>query len=142
MRDMSELRSMIKKHEGMRLKPYKCTSGKLSIGFGRNIEDNGISLSEAEHLLNNDILACEKFLAIYDWFNRLNDPRKDVLVSMVYNLGATEFLKFKRFIVAIYSNEYELAAKEMIASKWASQVKGRAHELAEIMKTGEYSKEA
>ncbi|HOE90389.1 MAG TPA: lysozyme, partial [Candidatus Cloacimonadota bacterium] len=29
---------MLKKHEGLVLKPYKCSAGKLTIGYGRNLE--------------------------------------------------------------------------------------------------------
>ena len=38
-------------HEGLRLKPYRCTSNKLTIGVGRNLEDKGISKEEAMRLL-------------------------------------------------------------------------------------------
>ena len=44
---------LIKKHEGLSLKPYKCTAGKLTIGYGRNIEDKGISQEEAERFLDD-----------------------------------------------------------------------------------------
>ena len=49
---MSKCVDLIKKHEGLRLFPYKCSVGKLTIGYGRNIEDTGISKEEAETLLN------------------------------------------------------------------------------------------
>ena len=40
---MKRLIAMLQRHEGLRLKPYKCTAGKVSIGYGRNLEDVGIS---------------------------------------------------------------------------------------------------
>ena len=41
--------------EGLRLKPYRCSAGKLTIGVGRNLDDRGITSSEAMMLLFNDI---------------------------------------------------------------------------------------
>ena len=52
---MTELIEQLKRHEGIKLTPYKCTSDKLTIGVGRNLEDVGISEQEAEMLLQNDI---------------------------------------------------------------------------------------
>ena len=46
----------LKRHEGLKLKPYKCTADKLTIGVGRNLEDVGISEEEAEMLLQNCLL--------------------------------------------------------------------------------------
>ena len=42
-------------HEGLRLKPYKCTSGALTIGYGRNLDARGITEAEAEMMLSHDI---------------------------------------------------------------------------------------
>jgi lysozyme len=47
---------LLKKHEGLRLKPYRCSADKLTIGYGRNLDDVGISEEEAEMLLLNDLL--------------------------------------------------------------------------------------
>ena len=41
-----KLLDMITLHEGLELKPYKCTSDKLTIGIGRNIEDIGLTEDE------------------------------------------------------------------------------------------------
>jgi lysozyme len=45
-------------HEGLRLKPYLCPAGKLTIGIGRNLEGKGITKQEAVMLLENDIQEC------------------------------------------------------------------------------------
>ena len=41
-------------------------------------------------------------------------------------------------IAAIRDDNYSLASIEMLDSKWARQVGGRAKELAAIMKSGKY----
>jgi lysozyme len=45
--DKQRLGKQLVIHEGLRLKPYRCSSNKLTIGIGRNIEDVGITEEEA-----------------------------------------------------------------------------------------------
>lgn len=127
---------LIKKHEGLRLKPYKCSAGKITIGYGRNLEDNGISAYEAEQMLFNDIQKCYTDLVKLSCWNKLDEARKAVLLDMCYNIGIARLKTFKKMLAALEVGAYNRAAKEMLDSKWAFQVKTRATELAEIMKTG------
>lgn len=131
---------LIKKHEGLRLKPYKCTAGKLSIGYGRNIEDNGISAYEADVLLNDDIQNCYAQCIKFPFWNKLNEVRQAVLLDMCYNLGFARLNGFKKMLKALGRLDYKTAAKEMLDSKWARDVKSRSTELAELMTSG-YQKE-
>jgi len=136
---MSKCVDLIKKHEGLRLFPYMCSVGKLTIGYGRNIEDTGISKEEAETFLKSDVDAC--VLALRDktdYYLHLNEARQAVIVNMVFNLGWSRFNQFKNMIKAIRSGDYSLASIEMLDSKWSRQVGGRAKELAAIMKSGKY----
>ena len=55
-------RKIIKAHEGLKLKPYRCSSGKLTIGYGRNLDDRGITVLEANELFENDIIEAEMAL--------------------------------------------------------------------------------
>lgn len=139
MKGSSRLRRMLVHHEGLRLTPYKCPAGKLTIGVGRNLEDAGISEKEALFLLDNDIKLV-KALAYnnYPWFRCLNVARQDVILSMIFNLGFAGFSKFKRTISAVEQGHYLVASTEMLDSRWATQVKGRAIELATMMQTGRY----
>jgi lysozyme len=52
---MNRIKAQLVRYEGLRLKPYRCTAGKLTIGIGRNLDDCGISQTEAYVLLENDI---------------------------------------------------------------------------------------
>lgn len=129
----------IKRHEGLRLKPYYCTENKLTIGYGRNLEANGLSQSEADFLLANDIEFVKSALAkVLPWYLRLSPMRQAVLVNMGFNLGVDGLLKFKKMLSAVWESDYDLAAKEMLNSRWASQVGYRANELATQMRTGEW----
>jgi len=128
---------LIKLHEGFKQHPYKCTAGKLTIGYGLNLEDRGINKNEAEYILFN--IVDEIIPKLRDFiknFYALDHIRQAVLIDMVYNLGFTGFLKFKSMIKLIEEGEYEKAAEEMLNSKWAEQVPNRARELSIIFKTG------
>lgn len=134
---IDSMREQLVIHEGLRLKPYKCTAGKLTIGIGRNIEDNGISMEEAYMMLDNDIARVEsELIARFPWFCDLTPIRQGVVIDMVFNLGISRFLKFKKTIAAIGSGNYKTAAKEMLDSDWAKQVGNRAMTLAKQMETG------
>lgn len=128
---------LIKKHEGLSLKLYKCTAGKLTIGYGRNIEDKGISQEEAEQMLFNDIQECYAQLIHFDFWDKLNGARQAVLLDMCFNLGLPRLKGFKKMLAAIKAGSYSKAAKEMLDSNWARQVKSRAIELSKIMEKGE-----
>jgi len=137
---MTKLAEQLTRHEGLRLKPYKDTVGKTTIGVGRNLDDVGITKDEALMLLKRDMqIARDELLFAFPAFNSMSDARLDVLVNMVFNMGITRFKKFKNTIAALVEHDYSLAADEMLDSRWARQVKGRAIELSEQMRTGQYS---
>jgi lysozyme len=125
--------------EGFRSKPYTCTQGKLSIAYGRNLQDVGVSRPEGDYLLLNDIAFVEGTLDKYPWYQHLDDNRKNVVSIMAYQLGVEKLLSFKRFIIALMGQEYDLAAKEMLNSKWYSQTPARAKALSEIMSSGQFT---
>jgi lysozyme len=157
------LKTQLVRHEGLRLKPYRCTAGKLTIGVGRNLDDRGLSDEEviaifgeplekrewlerikrgitspqAMLLLDNDIEAVVREL--WDrlpWVANLSDARQRALVNMGFNLGVRGLLAFKRTLASIRRGDYAVAAAQMLESKWARQVGRRATELAQQMKEG------
>ena len=128
----------IKRHEGLRLTPYKCTAGKLTIGYGRNLEDRGISKSEAEDMLLADVAEVEERLHKFGLLGVDNDARRSVLINMAFQLGVSGLMKFKRFIAAYRAGDFVTASKEMLDSRWAMQTPNRAKELSEQMLTGEW----
>jgi lysozyme len=135
------LRSQLERHEGLRLKPYRDIVGKLTVGYGRNLEDVGISRDEADFMLDNDIDQVEQYLKTVDEYNELDEVRQTVLANMAFNLGFYGLMAFRKTWQAIARKDYTEAAKQMLDSRWARQVGNRAHELADIMRTGEASGE-
>tara|TARA_B100001248_G_scaffold239629_1_gene205044 strand:+ start:25382 stop:25792 length:411 start_codon:yes stop_codon:yes gene_type:complete len=131
------LKKQLERHEGLRLKPYKCTAGKLTIGYGRNLDDVGISEEEAYSMLLNDIdRIIGEAKEIFPKFDELTENRQAVICNMLFNLGKTRFLTFKKTIWNIKHRMYHIAAQEMLNSKWARQVGKRATELAQLMREG------
>ncbi|WP_048495412.1 glycoside hydrolase family protein [Marinobacter subterrani] len=131
------LRSQLERHEGLRLKPYRDTVGKLTIGYGRNLEDVGISHDEADFMLDNDIDQVERQLETVDEYNELDPVRQAVIANMAFNLGFHGLMQFRNMWAAVGRRDWESASEEMMQSKWARQVGVRAVELSEIMRTGE-----
>lgn len=128
----------LKKEEGFSGKVYKCPAGKNTIGFGRNLDDVGITKEEAEFLLKNDIMKCDRELSeLIPFYDKLNPARQYVIISMCFNLGFAGLLKFKKMLTAIREEDFTKASIEMLDSKWAYQVKSRALKLSAIMKSGE-----
>jgi lysozyme len=127
----------LKRDEGLRLKAYRCSAGKLTIGYGHNLDDVGISEEEAEILLRNDVA---KVVAALDaklpWWRNLTEVRQRVLANMVFNLGMTGLLGFRNTLKLIETGAYMEAAQAMLASKWARQVGKRAERLALAMRDG------
>jgi len=136
---METLKEMLIRHEGMVLTPYRDSVGKLTIGVGRNLDDRGISEREAMILLGADIdiaiADAQQWLGTIS-FAQLDDPRKMVVANMAFNLGHSRLRGFKKLYAAIKDSNWQMAAIEMLDSKWARQVGRRAQELAMVMKTG------
>jgi len=149
---LERIKEQLVRHEGLRLKPYRCTAGKLTIrriGFQIKFgitDDRGISQIEAYVLLENDIPRsgrgqaqnCEKQLLdeIPEIYNGLDEVRKSVLLNMCFNLGIGGLLGFNNTLAFIAAGDWERAANGMLASKWAKQVGRRAIELSELMRKG------
>ena len=133
----TDFEQMLIRHEGLKLKPYKCTAGKLTIGVGRNIEDMGITEDEAIYMLRNDVARFAAELAqAKPIVKSLDDVRYYVLLNMAFNLGINRLLKFEKMWKAIEDQRYTDAALEMHDSRWCEQVGGRCSELAELMENG------
>jgi lysozyme len=140
--DRDAMVRQLRLHEGERLKPYRCTAGKLTIGVGRNLEDRGITAAESAMLLANDIADMERELQrTLPWVARLDDVRQRVLLDMAFNLGIVGLLNFKKTLAAVEAGQYQQAATMMLDSRWAGQVGQRAERLSRMMATGKDPRE-
>ena len=127
----------LKRDEGVELKSYQDTVGIWTIGIGRNLQDVGVSMAEAEFLLATDIdVAVSELQRTFDWFEDLSDARQRVCVNMCFNLGLTRLLGFKKFLAAMEEGDWETAGVEMLDSKWARQVGARSTRLKDLLVEG------
>ena len=128
---------IIKGHEGLRLRLYKCSAGYWTIGYGRNLEQRGISLAEAEFMLANDLKECEEDLRTFPWWVGLSQARQAALMDMRLQLGASGLRNFQRMLAAIAGGDYESAAEEALDSKWAREdTPRRAQDIARMLREG------
>ena len=138
----------LERDEGLRLRVYDDATGQpirkgdtviglASVGIGRNLVDVGISADEARAMLKADVDRAEKALdRIAPWWRNLSDNRQRVLLNMAFNLGETRLANFKKMLAALSAGEFDRAASEMTASRWAEQVGDRAKRLATLMMHG------
>ncbi len=146
-----EGKDMLVGHEGgYCLAPYLDTEGWLTIGIGHNLQVllspgtllpnvESITSEVAALMFSTDLdRATDDAKVVCGHFNSLTPARQDVLVNMSFNLGRSRLSTFRKMLMALEVDNYELASSEMLDSRWAAQVGGRATTLAEIMKRGKY----
>lgn len=139
---MDNLLRMLKRQEGVSKFAYEDHLGYITVGVGRCLDPEmglGLSDDEINYLLRNDIERCYSELSVFSWFYDLNQTRQEALVSMLFQLGLTKFLGFKKTLKYIAEGKYEQAAKEMLDSRWAEQTPNRANEISYMIETGQYA---
>ena len=140
------------------LQVYQDTLGIDTIGIGRNLEDRGLSDNELEEmgitldhvyefgiteadavlLAENDVEIVEdELLRAHPCVDGLDAVRQLVLIDMAFNMGVPRLCKFKKMWAAIHNEDFMVASKEMLDSRWANQVKSRSTKLAHSMYSGE-----
>jgi lysozyme len=140
-----DVRELIKKHEGLRLKPYQDSVGVWTVGHGHNLEATGesipevITLTRAEEYFESDMRhAISGCYELDVNFKDLDEVRQAVLVDMCFNLGKFRLIKFVNTLKFIRDRDYSSAASNMLKSKWAKQVGKRAVTLSNMMLTGKW----
>jgi lysozyme len=134
---LAALLADLRRDEGLRLKPYVDTVGKLSIGYGRNLTDNGISITEAEAMLRADALRhVEELRAALPWVDRLDPVRQRAIANLAFNLGLPRLLKFRETLDRLKRGDYTGAAVALADSEWFRQVKSRGPRIVRMVRDG------
>ena len=127
-------KEMLKRHEGLRLYVYECSAGKKTIGYGRNLQDKGITEAEAEAMLDSDIeYTEERLVSSFEFYKHLDDVRKAVLIDLAFNIGMAGLKGFRKMLKALEEGDYSEAAIQLLDSKYSTQVPNRAMELARLL---------
>lgn len=120
----------LKRHEGFRSKPYVCTQGKWTIGYGYNL-DAGMAEEEAAWLLErrmrNVFINLRKKI---EDFGSWPPQVQRALVNMGYQMGVEGVLKFKNMLLYLDNRDYKKASEAALNSAWARQTPKRAKEVA------------
>ena len=148
----------VKKYEGFSTEPYKDTKGKWTVGYGRNLEDNPLTLDETidlfqmtdfisdkheddffEGMLEKDISEhTEELLQQIPWLANKPTNVKMVICDMAYNLGVPTLMTFTGMLNAARHDDWLLTAYEILDSNYAEDVKTRAVANAKIVAGGQY----
>lgn len=136
-----EFIAMLKRHEGVVKTVYKDSRGYDTIGAGflvdKRVKGAGLTDEEINAVLKIRVGSyVDELDRQVPWWRTLTPTRQAVLADMAYNLGVPGLLKFKNTLAMVKSGDYDGAAKGMLNSLWAKQVKGRATELADLMRQG------
>ena len=136
--NIAKIKSELKRDEGFRRKPYLDTRGKLTIGYGNNLDDVGITEYEADFLLMNSISETMLDLDMgFPHWRCLSDERQRAMVNMAFNLGLPRFLTFVKMLDALKEGAFVRAADEALDSLWAKRDVGvRAVRIAEQILNG------
>lgn len=135
--DKALIRDDLKRDEGVLLKPYTDTAGKLTIGVGRNLTDSGISEVEAEILLADDIeRVCAQLDEYAPWWRNCPEPVQRGLVNVCFNQGARHFIDKNPMTMAwLHSGDYVAAGDELLNGPYRAQVGERAVRISKLWKS-------
>ena len=134
----------IKSDEGLMLKPYRCTEGHLTVGYGHKVvigdasgikseRDPPISKEKAEQLFETEFAYAKN--SVVKKYPGYHPRAQAILINMTFQLGEAGVAKFQNMHAAIQRRDYVTAAKEMRNSKWHLQTKNRCERLAADMQS-------
>ena len=131
---MHKLIKAVKLSEGFRDRVYKDTLGIDTIGYGFAIKDLVLDEDISEMILERKLEALiERVKKRFDFVECLPDEAQEVIYEMCYQLGVTGVSKFKKTLLYLENEEFNMASKEMLDSKWARQTPNRAKRLSDII---------
>lgn len=149
-RELLLAKNIIKFEEGLRLKPYYCSLGFPTIGYGELIGKKGDPLpdiewseDQAEVALNSKLLTAVKELSSNKvteviWKSLQEDTdRKAILISMWYQLGIKKLSGFVNTISAIQKKDWVKAKEEMLNSEAARETPKRWKRQSTAMESGD-----
>ncbi|EAM8407014.1 lysozyme [Salmonella enterica] len=146
---MSNIVKILNYEEGYKERPYIDTEGYPTVACGVKIGPKGASLSNYIFTVPREVgdVWLESFVAstikkmnenplIISAMKACNQERKDILISMAYQMGVHGLAGFKNTLAMVSSGNFSGAASGMLSSKWAKQTPNRANRHAEVMRAG------
>lgn len=133
---MEKLEADLKRDEGREPRPYKDSLGYLTIGYGHNLDSEGLCEEAMLVQLRHDIRtkALEPLDKAFPWWRNHPENVQRVLANLCFNMGIGKLRTFKNTLRLIEHRQYKAAAVELLKSKYAKQVGQRAIRLSELLK--------
>lgn len=140
-------KKIIMNEEGWREKPYRCTEGYPTVGWGFRIggylqilpvmtmtreEGDKQLLSKIRQIIER----IETSLLTVGAWDNCNETQKAVMVSMAYQVGFTGLCKFEKFLKACRDKDWDKAEQEMMDSKAARQTPARWNRQMRAFRSG------
>lgn len=124
--DPLDAADFVAKHEGLRLKAYRCPAGVWTIGYGHTggvIEGATVTKSEARCLLEGDLRQAARELTPY-----VNVPvtanMHIALLDLAFNVGVPRLVtKFPKLMRNLNTRHYKSAALEFLDGDKAGGVR-------------------
>lgn len=147
------LLATLKVHEGLRLQAYDDATGKpatagsriqgnVTVGYGRNLIGRGLTLPEANHLLDNDV---DEVVSELDkrmpYWRTWTEPRQWGIAELGFNLGVSNFvMTWPTTVSMLKAGLFEQAAGNLERSLWRRQVgERRALPIIRAIRTGSWT---
>lgn len=124
----------LKQEEGFRSKSYHDTVGKLSIGYGFNV-DAGLTEYAASALLTAQAEELHRALLTYKWYGALDDARQSVCIDIAFNEGLYSFANNWPHLIQALTVEDWAGAQAECHTKTIED-EARYERLGEILLTG------
>ena len=123
--------------ERLQLFPYRCPSGKLTIGYGHNLDAKGIPPSVADLLFQYDLNDADRDArAALPFLDTLDPVRQAAFTDMAFNMGRAALKTFKVAIAAAERGDWPACATAIELSKYYRQTGDRAKAIVEMIRTG------
>lgn len=135
--DFAQLEADTATAEGLRLKAYRDSKGIWTIGFGTNLQELEIDAITAKIWLTQKLTQAAVEAQRLPWYLGLSGPRQRAVVELIYNMGFPRYMGFVRHQAAMAAGQFEVAADELLASKWRRDVgERRATRIAAQVRQG------
>lgn len=146
-KDTMNMIDILSFEEGYSSKPYLCKEGYVTVGLGTRLHtEKGLDPRDFPILVTPEIaeawlhMRVEKHKRklsrrtyIGPIFNKLDEDRKAIILSMSYQMGTSGVANFKKMWKALEGGNYELAEREALDSLWATQTPNRAKRHSQVL---------
>ena len=143
--NIEKLKEEIENDEGCFYKIYRDTRGLKTFGIGHLILNDEPEINQPvgtpidkskvssafKEDINNALYSC---IQVIPKFRDIPAEAQRILVNMMFNLGQSRFLKFRKMIEDVQKGDWISASLEMENSAWRYQEPARAERLINRMR--------